>query len=97
MKDNDILLLAVLMVISVVSFGAFYGIETSEGLISVPNTPETPGVLGTFSWAIRGLNFLWNLLNFEVVGIPIYVGLVFLVMGVMLYFVAIKVVRGSST
>jgi len=91
------LLLGLLIVMVVTGlFGSHFGYTVNGVPQGGVLMEEAPGVLGIFSWVWSGITFMFQMVTFRVDGMPIFIGVIFGVMSVMVVFLIVSLVRGSN-
>lgn len=97
MKDNDfILLILIIVVVASIFLGhlglSFHGIDK----VNV-ETKNAPSLLSIISWAWNGLSFLFGLMLFQVEGSPPWLSLTFdIVIFFFLLWIVLKWIRGYN-
>jgi hypothetical protein len=55
-----------------------------------------PGLLGILDFAWDSIVFMFNMTTFQVDGVPVWVGAIFLIMGLMVVFLIVNIIRGND-
>jgi len=56
----------------------------------------TPGLLGIVDFVWDSIVFMFNMTTFQVDGVPVWVGAIFLIMGLMVVFLIVNIIRGND-
>lgn len=92
------LLIGLLIVmLTVGAFGNHFGYEVN----GVPQGSSltqgaNPGLLGILDFAWDSIVFMFNMTTFQVDGVPAWVGMIFLIMGLAVVFLIVEIIRGNG-
>jgi hypothetical protein len=77
-------------------FGGQLGVSISGGIEKPEIDSAEPGILSVLSWCWDGISFFFAMIFFQVEGMPEWISMTFLVVSIMIIFVFLKWVRGTS-
>lgn len=98
MRDNSIVIFALLVIIVATVLGGPLGLGF-HGKMEKPklDTGHSPGLLDIISWCWNGLGFLFGMMFMQVDGIPAWLSMIYDMIVLLLLFVVLKWVRGTTS
>ena len=98
MQDNSIIIFALIIVILATVLGGPLGLGFN-GKMDKPKleTGKSPGILEIISWCWNGLGFLFGLVLMQVEGIPVWISMIYDIIILLLLWVILKWVRGTTS
>lgn len=95
-SSYGLLIFLLVVIFSVAGFGGCAG-YTVEG---VPKGGELasgePGILGIIEWVWDSMVFMFDMITFQVDGMPAFINTIFLILGLLSVFLIVKLIRGVS-
>lgn len=96
MSDNGIIVFTLIVMVLLIVVGGHLGLQTSGGIEKPDLDSDQPG-LNVFSWLWTGISFFFAMIAFQVPGLPVWLSSFFLIITLLLIWIILKWVRGSST
>jgi len=97
MSKYDVLIGLVIVMITTGLFGNHFGYEVNGVPQGAAMTQgATPGLLGILDFAWDSIVFMFNMTTFQVDGMPVFMGAIFLVMGLSVVWLVVNLIRGSG-
>lgn len=94
MSSYSVLISLLTIQLTVGAFGGYAGF-TVNGVPYEIMQLEQPNLVTIASWAWNSVSFMWHMVTFNVDGVPAFLNLVFLLMGLTTLFLIVKLARGS--
>jgi hypothetical protein len=98
MRDNSIIIFALIIIILATVLGGPLGLGF-HGTMDKPkvDSGHSPGLFEVISWCWNGLSFLFGMIVFQVDGIPTWLAMIYDVIALLLLWVILKWVRGTTS
>lgn len=100
MKDNDIVILAALIVLLIMTLGGQLGIQFTGGgdlAGAMQFSGDQPDTLNFFSWCWQGISFFFLIISFQVQDCPALISIIYIILVILMPgFVLVKWVRGGG-
>lgn len=75
-------------------FGGYAG-YTAHGVPHEIASLVQPNLVTIATWVWNSVNFMWDMITFDIDGMPAFINMVFLLMAMSSVFLLVKLVRGS--
>jgi len=94
LTDYGLLLILIIVQTVVGAFGTYIGYSVNG--VQITTTEESsPGILGIIEWVWESIQFMFNMIAFQIDGMPHFISLIFIVMAIMTIYLIVKLIRGS--
>ena len=97
-----LLIFLLVVIFSVAGFGGYAG-YTVDGVPQagsldegVVESEEVPGILGVVEWVWDSVVFMFDMITFQVDGMPAFINTIFLLVGLLIVFLIVSLIRGVS-
>jgi hypothetical protein len=77
-------------------FGSYFGYTVDGVPMAGYVSGESPGIFGVVEFIWESIEFYFNMLTFQVDDMPIFIGMIFIIMGIMTVVLIINLIRGGS-
>lgn len=91
-----LLIFLLIIIMSVAGFGSCAGYTVNGVPKAGEVTTENPGIFGVIGWAWGAIVFLFDMAVFRVDNMPEWVSTIFIVMGLLVLWMIIKLIRGTE-
>lgn len=85
-----VLALFLVIIFTVSAFCSHFG-YTVDGVPQAGFIEGQPGLLGAVQWAWDGLGFLFNMMTFQIDGVPELIGIIFIIMSILSLFIVVSI------
>lgn len=75
--------------------GGFAGYQVDGVPVGGEMSSGSPGILGIVEWVWDSLVFYFHMLTFQVDGMPVPIGAIFIIMGLLTVTLIVNLIRGS--
>lgn len=96
LSSYGLLIFLLLVIFSVSFFGSLAGYTVNGVPLGGSLSTEAPGIFGIIEWVWDSLEFLYNMMSFQIDGMPIYINMVFLGLSLLTSYLVLRLIRGVS-
>jgi hypothetical protein len=77
-------------------FGGHFGYTIHGAPSGAVLNSSAPGILGALGWVWDSIAFMFNMMTFQIDGMPAFISVIFIGMAILTAFIILNIIRGTD-